>query len=283
MSAELLSVLLAAIGGGSLTIAVVEAARSSRKVIEPARAAINAVVRAGAEGRAPSARERSWMGAITGIAAGGLVLLIGGPGSLAIVSLAGPWLAGRLFTWRRRRYRDRFVAALPEVASVIADGLSGNASVRRALAEAPASLSGPAASEMRRLAADLELGAPLREALGRLADRAGSVEVEQLAGAIISQGRMGGDLASLLRRHSQAATARNRALAEARAATAQARLTGGIVAALPLAATALVELLSPGFVGGLLADPAAQVILLVAFALQALSFVLIRRLGGVQR
>jgi tight adherence protein B len=91
----------------------------------------------------------------------------------------------------------------------------------------------------------------------------------------------GGDLAALLRRFAAAAGERERVVAEARVATAQARFTGLIVVALPIGAALLAELGSPDFIGGLLGQPTSLVLLVIAGVLQAAGFVAIRRLSAV--
>ena len=81
---------------------------------------------------------------------------------------------------------------------------------------------------------------------------------------MLSQRIAGGDLVSLLRRYADAAAARERARADARSATAQARFTGLLVAAMPAGAALLAELLAPGFVTGLLRNGASLALLAVA-------------------
>jgi tight adherence protein B len=100
-------------------------------------------------------------------------------------------------------------------------------------------------------------------------------------GAVVSQERAGGDLVGLLNQVGDAAETRRRVRAEARSATAQARMTGGMVAVMPLAAGLLVELAQPGFIGGLLRDPLAAVLVACAVAIQIAAWVAIRRLGRV--
>ena len=102
--------------------------------------------------------------------------------------------------------------------------------------------------------AELELGAPTREALAALRRRVGSPRVDSFAAALLSQQLAGGDLAALLRRFAAAAAERDRIAADARSATAQARFTGLLVVAMPAGAALFAELLEPGFVGGLLAN-----------------------------
>ena len=108
---------------------------------------------------------------------------------------------------------------------------------------------------MERVRAELALGAPTREALEALRRRVDSPRVDSFAAALLSQQLAGGDLATLLRRFAAAAADRDRTEADARSATAQARFTGLLVVAMPVGAALLAELLEPGFVGGLLAEP----------------------------
>lgn len=206
-------------------------------------------------------------------------VLLAGPGPLAVAAAAGPWSVGALIANRRERYRRAVERSLPDVASAIADAISGGHSVRGALAEAPASLEGPASVEMARVAAELELGASTGDALGAMRARLRSERVDSLASALLSQQAAGGDVAGLMRRLAAAAADRDRVDDEARAATTQARFTGLLVVALPAGAALFAELIQPGFISRVLAEPAPTAMLLAAGGLQLAGFALIRRLG----
>ena len=69
--------------------------------------------------------------------------------------------------------------------------------------------------------------------------------------------------------------------ADARSATAQARFTGILVAAMPAGAALLAELLSPGFVSGMAGNGAAFALLAAAAGLQVAGFAAISRLGRI--
>ncbi len=113
----------------------------------------------------------------------------------------------------------------------------------------------------------------------RLRHRVGSGRVDSFAAALLSQQLAGGDLATLLRRYAVAARDHDRTEADAR--SAQARFTGLLVVAMPAGAALLAELLAPGFVGGLLREPAAAAMLVAAAGLQLAGFAAIRRLSRI--
>lgn len=277
-----LPVLLAGIGGATLAVAVRELSLDLPWLRRYLGSALGALGRSGSEGSPPDPVEQRRLGVLAGIVLGGLALLLLGPGPPALLAALGPAGATRVVTGRRRRYRRRLESQIPSLARGIADALGSGGSLRTALVDLAAVIDGPAGVELARVRADLSLGVPPREALRALAQRSNSEPVGRLVAAIVSQQRSGGDLAGLLRTHAEAAIKRQRAEKEARSATAQARLTGGMVVAMPVGAALLVELASPGFLGSMLAEPLALVLLLVALGLQLGGYLLIQRLGRVR-
>jgi tight adherence protein B len=274
-------VLLAALAGGLAVVAVKEAIAATPAAARWLARAIDPLRRAGREGYTPTEAERRRLAlvGVLGMLAGGLILA--GPGPASLFAVAGPAAVTWAIARRHGRYRAAVEGGLPEVATSLADTLAAGRSVRAALTAIAASVEGPPAVEMARVRAELELGVPTRAALVGLQRRLRSPRVDALAAALLSEQLGGGDLAALLRRFAAAAAERDRADADARSATAQARFTGLLVVAMPAGAGVLAELLEPGFVAGLLANPAAATILACAAALQLAGFAAIRRLSRV--
>jgi tight adherence protein B len=276
-------VLLAAVGGAAIVVALRDWLLALPKLRRSVEAALAALALAGRENRPPTERERRRLGMLAGAALGALAVLITGSPALAGIAAAGPALAGSAVARRRRRYRLAVERDIPAIATAIADSVAAGGSLRVALPAAAAGLDGPSAVELARVCADLDLGVSPQRALGAFAGRVPSERVGALTVALLSQQRAGGDLSGLLRRHGRAAAQRERAEREARSATAQARMTGGMVVAMPLVMALLVELVAPGFIGGMLGKPAAVVLLALAGVLQVAGFLAIRKLGEVRR
>jgi len=277
----ILSVLIAAAAGGLGALAVREALLASPEAARWLRLALEPLRRAGEEGYAPSAPERrrlALLGAGAAIAGG---WFLGGLALALPLAVAGPAGVGWAIGGRRRRYRRAVERALPEVATAIADSLSAGRSLRASLAGAVASLDGPPARELARLAGELELGAATGEAIKAWRWRMRSERVDAFAAALLSQRLAGGDLAGLLRRFADGAAERERVAEDARSATAQARFTGLLVVAMPTGGALFAELLQPGFLATLLASPPAAVLLALAAALQVVGFFAIRRFSQV--
>jgi tight adherence protein B len=274
-------IVLAAVAGGMLAVAAREALLATPAAARWFAEAVDPLRRAGREGYLPTEAERRRLGVVGTAALLALALLVAGPGPAPVLALAGPAAAAWALTARRARYRRGVERGVSEIATAVADALAGGRSVRGALAAAAASLEGPPGVEMARLRADLDLGSSTSEALAALQRRLRSPRVDSFVAALLSQQLGGGDLAGLLRRYAAAAAERDRVAADARAATSQARFTGLLVVAMPTGAALFAELIEPGFVGNLLADPVATVLLALAAGLQVAGFAAIRRLSRI--
>lgn len=245
-------------------------------------ALVDALVRAGREGRDPGAIERRRLlsaGAVCAFGAGAVSF-----GPLVGIGLAatGPSAVARLLAARRRRYRSAVDAGAGEMAIAIADAIGGGRSLRSALVEAAPGVGGAAGHELRRTAAELTAGAPTDDALEAMRSRVRSPRMDTLVAACLLQRRAGGDLADLLRQSARGMEDQQRLEDEVRAATAQARFTAVIVVLLPVGGALLAELASPGWFAGLWQSFLTAWLVGIALALQAAAALLMHRLGRVR-
>jgi tight adherence protein B len=285
-----LTAVLALVAGGSLGLALLElgailcTALSTRapRWLRAMTALVEALVRAGREGRDPAALERRRLlagGAVVAFVAGFTTF---GPLAALAVAAAGPLAVSRLLGARRTRYRAAVETGVPEMAIAIADALGGGCSLRTALGEAASSVGGAAGHELRRTTAELAAGAATGDALEAMRGRARSPGMDALVAACLLQHRAGGDLARLLRESAGALEDQARLEDEVRAATAQARFTALIVVLLPLGGALLAELASPGWFAGLWGSFLTAWLVGIALVLQALAALLMHRLGRVR-
>jgi tight adherence protein B len=280
---QALPIALAALGGALLIAAARDILASLPALASWALSSVEPLRRAGDEGYSPSDGERRRLALVSSLLIPLAVAFVAGPGPAPVFALAGPLATGWIIARRRERYRREVEADLAAIASAMADGIGAGRSVRTALAFAGGALSGPSAAEMARLRADIELGTPTRQALRCFCARVDSPRADAFAAALLTNDRSGGDLVSLLRRFAAAARERERVVAEARAATAQARFTALLVVGMPAGAGVLAELAHPGFMAATLREPLSLILLGLAAGLQLAAFAAIKRLGAVER
>jgi tight adherence protein B len=239
------------------------------------------LVRARRAGVEPSTAERRRLVLVAVLVLLAAGWLVAGPVVGAALAAGGPWGLRVLVRRRQRRYRAELGRAAPAIARAVADALAAGHAISRALAEATHSVDGAAAVELGVLGQALAVGQPLEAALATLQARADARAYDTLATAILLQRDAGGDLVALLRELARAQETAARSAADARAATAQARFTGGVVGVLPAGAAALAELASPGALAGVLHSPLTLWLAGFAGFLQLLGLLAIRRLGRV--
>lgn len=269
--------------GASAAVLLAGEVRGRLVPIDRARDLVEVLLSVGRQGRRPGALERRRL-----LITGSLILLtlgflVGGARLALPLALAGPFAVSRLLAARRERYRRAVVAAAPALTLAVSDAIGAGHSIRGAIEQAAGGLRGPVAGELRRVHAEMVLGAGTDAAIEGLRRRVAAHELDAIAAAIVMQRRAGGDLARLLRELSHAFEQNTMLTGEARAATAQARFTGLIVVLLPLGGAALAEIASPGFITGLFGNPLAASLLVLAILMQAGATVAIRRLARAER
>jgi tight adherence protein B len=238
-----------------------------RRVIAP-------LLAAGREGPSATERRRLAVVAAASLLAGGWIVL--GPLPGMVLGASAPAAVGKAIAWRRSRWRRELAAGAGVAARALADALAGGHSVRGAIGEAGSGLPGAAGEELRDAARALALGERTEHVLERLRGQAGSAAWDAIVAAIALQRTSGGDLARLLRDLALAIDERVRSEADARAATAQARMTAWIVGALPAGAAAIAQLADPSALGTLTATGPSTALACAALVCEVAGVVVVR-------
>lgn len=220
--------------------------------------------------------------AAAAVAAGLIALPLFGR-TTAVLATVVVGVGVRSWLERRRRQRvDRFVAQLPELARLLANGASAGLAVRRSLEMAGDELPEPARSEVQQVSAELALGRSLQQALAALSVRLPSRELSVLVQTLSIQGRTGGALVTALSGIGNTLEERRRLRREVITSTIGAQFSGYTVIFLAFGAVALMNAFSPGVVDEMITNLVGQVVLLIATSLFAVGYVMVRRLAKVE-
>lgn len=220
--------------------------------------------------------------ALGGCAAGALLgFALLGPAGAVLGVFCGPFAVRVILKTRRERFAVRVDDCAAEFALALAAALAGGNSVRGAMLAAATATPEPLSQELERVSVDLALGQNLEDSLAALRGRTASPRVDAIAGAIELHRNSGGDLVQLMRELASAFRARDVARRDAHAATAQARFTAIVVAAIPLTLGVVAELVKPGAVSGAFAFAPTALLMTCALGLLACGGVLCARIGRV--
>lgn len=192
----------------------------------------------------------------------GLAALVAGPVSLRV--------------GRTRRER-RFAAALPGTLEQVAAELRGGGTVAGAV-DRLARGEGPVVDDLRRVHVRTRLGLGLSDALEGWPAEHDALGVRAAAGALAVATTMGGRAADAIDGLASSLRHRLDASAEARALSAQSRLSAVVVGAAPIGYLAFSGLIDPGSVTSLVGTGVGRVCLVLGLALEGLATVWIRRI-----
>lgn len=209
-------------------------------------------------------------GAVAGPAAG----VLAAPAVVAV-----RWIVLR----RRARRADRMrVDQLADAAGAVSAGLRAGLSLPQAIAYARDESPPPLRDDVARLVSAIELGTPVDVALSTWADGVGAEDARLIAAVVELHRRTGGDLPSVLDGVVSTLRQRRAALREVRALTAQARLSGTILGALPIGFFAFLLLTARHDMLASMATPIGRASIGIGVGLELLAFVWIRRLLAVR-
>jgi tight adherence protein B len=188
-----------------------------------------------------------------------------------------------ILSLKRSRRVNAFNQALPECIDMLARALRAGHSVIGALEMLATNAQEPAAFEFGEVFKQLNLGLPMRNALLQLLDRVPSPDLRVLVTAIMVQKDTGGNLVEILDRTVFVIRERLRIQGEIRVETAQGRLTGWILTALPVVMMVLLNLVNPGYSSILFHDPFGRKLMYVSIGMLAVGGIVIRQLvNGIE-
>lgn len=185
--------------------------------------------------------------------------------------------AARIAFARHRRLRA-FEKALPHAIDMMARSLRAGHSTAAAIEIMAQGAPEPACSEFSEVFRQQNFGLPLRDALMQLLDRVPSQDLRVLVTAIVVQRETGGNLVEVLDRTVQVIRERQRIQGEIRVQTAQGRMTGWILTALPAVVMLLINVMDPGYSKPLLHDPLGHKLLGLCAVLIVMGGLVINRI-----
>lgn len=177
-----------------------------------------------------------------------LIVEIGVP----VIGLIFPFLA---LKFQRAQRLKKFNAALPDSIDLLGRALRAGHSVASAIEVVSEQGQEPVASEFGEVFRAQNFGLPFRDAMLQLAERVPSSDLRFLVTAMMVQKETGGNLTEILDRTTYVIRERLRIQGEVKTKTAQGRLTGVILALLPIILGILINVINPDYAKPLFTDP----------------------------
>lgn len=190
-------------------------------------------------------------------------------------------IAVQFLNWQRQKRIERFINQLPELARILANATQAGLALRTALGMAAEELEAPAGEELAKVASQLAVGQSLDDALGELAERLPSRELVVLVTTLVLSNKAGGQVVGALRNLTETLEERKETRREIRTQLSQVSMTSYAVPLLGVGSLFLMNGVKDGALDRMTESPLGQAAVLVAFALYAVGFVLIRRMSRI--
>ena len=189
------------------------------------------------------------------------------------------------FCWllaRRARRLNKFAGLLPDAMELVARALRAGHSLAAGMHVVGEEMPEPIAAEFNRVYEEQNLGIPMEDSLRNLADRIPNLDLRFFVTSVAIQRQTGGDLAEILDKIGYIIRERYRILGQVKALTAEGRLSGVILIALPFGLFLMMLNIKYDYVEKLWTHPLGIKMSVVALIMQVLGAVVIRKIVNIK-
>ncbi|WP_349773182.1 type II secretion system F family protein [Lacrimispora xylanisolvens] len=143
-------------------------------------------------------------------------------------------------------------------------------------------LADPIGGELNTIVRELKLGAELEQSFLIVADRMKSDDLKLLTTAVIIQQRVGGNLAEILDIISQTIRDRLTIKRTIKTLTAQGRITGQVIGALPVLLLLALSFANPQYISPLFSSLPGRFLLILGGGMEILGFLIINKIVDIK-
>jgi tight adherence protein B len=193
----------------------------------------------------------------------------------AVLTPLGPYAYIKHTAHKRLR---EFEEMFPDAINLMSRALRAGHALSTTLAMVADEMQDPVRSEFRALHEQHTYGLPFQQVMRTFAKRIPLIDVRFFAIAVLTQRETGGNLSEVLDNLANVMRDRFRTRRQLQVLTAQGRMTGWILAALPIVLCAALFVLNPEQMRSFLADPMGMRLLLIAGGLEIVGVVAIKQI-----
>jgi len=180
------------------------------------------------------------------------------------------------------RRRAKFINQLPDLLTLLVGSLRAGYGLSQAIDLVAHEVPPPAGKEFAIVMRAVGLGVPLQRALDGMAERIGSDDLDLMVTAINVQYEMGGNLSTVLETISETIRERVRVLREVQVLTAQQRLTGTILAFIPVGLSIGLAIARPGYFDPFFEPGMVRILPIMAISMMVVGFGLIQMIVNIK-
>lgn len=222
---------------------------------------------------------------LTGLATavGFSLALFGFSGVGCLAAGLGVILLPLLWLMRMRKKRIRtLVEQLPDVFDLMSQALRAGHALASAVQLVSQQMPDPVAGEFARVFYEQNLGIKIEDALLNMAERVDQMDVRFFVTAVLIQRQTGGDLAEILDKIGKVIRDRVQLWGAVQAFTAEGRLSGWVLLALPVIVFVASLIMNPDYARVLLDTPSGRIMLGIAAGMDLMGLAMIKKIVNIK-
>jgi tight adherence protein B len=182
-------------------------------------------------------------------------------------------------TKARARVRE-FENQLPDLLITLAASLKAGHSFRQGIQSVVDEGAEPASKEFQRVLAETQLGRPIDDALGDMAQRVGSENFTFVITAVTIQRQIGGSLSGLFDMVAETVRQRQQFARKVRSLTAMGRMSAYVLVALPFFIGTIVTIMNPTYMAPLYHSSAGQKMLAAGVVMLTIGSLMLKKIAS---
>ncbi len=199
--------------------------------------------------------------------------------TLAVIGAFAPVVYIKI---KKDKRKKAFEAQLGDTLIMMCNGLRSGFSFNQVMENVANDMPPPIGIEFGRVCNEIRYGATMEEALNSMCDRVKSADLLLVVSAVLIQRTTGGNLSEILSTISDTIRERIKIKGEINSITAQGRMSGLIIGALPIGIAAILMVVNPEYMSTFFTTTAGNIMLIVSVVMEIIGFFAIRKVVTVE-
>ena len=199
--------------------------------------------------------------------------------ALLIVGIAIPPL---LVSNARKRRSELFSRQLGEALTIMGNSIKGGFTFLQSMESISQDMPPPISQEFAKVLREIYYGVGQEEALEHMVERTKNHDLELLLSAVVTSSQVGSNLTDIIETISATIRDRIRIKQEINTLTAQGRVSGIIVGALPIVLVLSIMVMNPEYYQGFFSSSLGRLMVGISIVMELMGFIIIRKIIDIK-
>jgi len=201
---------------------------------------------------------------------------------MVLIAVLLPVVPFIYLSYRKKKRLEKFTEQLPDALTMLARSLRAGHSLTGAIELVGTEMQDPLGELFKTAYEQQKLGLRVTDSMQSITDRIDSIDLRFLVTALSINAEVGGNLAEILDKLAETIRERLRIRRQVRVYTAQGRMSGYILAALPIVTFILFNIMMPGYENVMIQTKVGNYVLASAAFMQIVGFLFIRKIINIR-